>query len=76
MGATVSRMELILKKNCSRCVDWSRIEKKEYLRAMELSPFDSETILRLIIKESLTDRIDDRELCMKGIDYSYYYESE
>ena len=42
---------------------------------MELSPYDSETILRLI-KESLTDRIDDRELCMKGIDYSYYYESE
>ena len=68
-------LDLILKKNCSRCVDWSRIDKKEYLRAMELSPYDSETILRLI-KESLTDRIDDRELCMKGIDYSYYYESE
>jgi len=68
-------LDLILKKNCSRCVDWSRIDKKEYLRATELSPYDSETILRLI-KESLTDRIDDRELCMKGIDYSYYYESE
>ena len=68
-------LDLILKKNCSRCVDWSRIDKKEYLRAMELSPYDSETILRLI-KESLTDRIDGRELCMKGIDYSFYYESE
>ena len=68
-------IDLILKKNLRRCVDWSRIDKKDYLRAMEQSPMNEEPIFRLI-ESALTDRINDREVFMKGIDYSYYYESE
>ena len=68
-------IDLILKKNLSRCVDWSRIDKQDYLRAMERSPVDAEPILRLI-ENALTDQINDREVFMKGIDYSYYYETE
>lgn len=68
-------LDLILKKHLSRCVDWSKIDKKAYLAAMEKSPYDDRDILRLI-ENALTDSIDDRELFMKGIDYSYYYESE
>lgn len=68
-------LDLILKKHLSRCVDWSKIDKKAYLAAMEKSPYDDRDILRLI-ENALTDSVDDRELFMKGIDYSYYYESE
>lgn len=68
-------LDLILKKHLSRCVDWSKIDKKAYLAAMEKSPYDDGDILRLI-ENALTDSVDDRELFMKGIDYSYYYESE
>ena len=68
-------IDLILKKSLSRCVDWSRIDKKEYLHAMEKSPVDESPILHLIAN-ALTDRINDREVFMKGIDYSYYYETE
>ena len=68
-------LDLMLKKNLFLCVDWSAIDKKDYLHAMERSPFDSTEILSLI-KQALTSEIDNRELFMKGIDYSYYYEYE
>lgn len=66
-------LDLMLKKNLHRCVDWSRIDKREYLDAMQRSPADDSGIQRLIAG-ALTDRIDDREVFMKGIDCSYYYE--
>ena len=66
-------LDLILKKNLSLCVDWSTIDKKSYLSAMERSPIDASPISGLI-KNALTDKIFDREVFMKGIDYSYYYE--
>ena len=68
-------LDLILKKNLQKCVDWSKIDKREYLDAMRKSPIDATEIFNLI-QSALTDRIDDRELFMKGIDYSYYYEEE
>ena len=68
-------LDLILKKNLARCVDWSRIDKKDYMLAMEKSVLDNTLILQLI-QNALTDQIDDREVYMKGIDYSYYYETE
>lgn len=66
-------LDLILKKNHSCCVDWSRINKNDYLEAMRLSVADNSRIKKLIAN-ALTDRINDREMFMKGIDYSYYYE--
>ena len=66
-------LDLILKKNLAKCVDWSQIEKQEYLDAMKHSTTDSSEIKRLI-KAALTDKINDREMFMKGVDYSYYYE--
>ncbi len=68
-------LDLILKKNLSICVDWSKIDKTEYLEAMKSSVVDYYDILTLI-KNALTDKIKDREIFMKGIDYSYYYEEE
>ena len=68
-------LDLILKKNLSKCVDWSKIDKTAYLDAMKHSVVDYNDILSLI-KNALTDKIDDREIFMKGIDYSYYYEEE
>ena len=68
-------LDLILKRALFRCVDWSRIDKKAYLAEMQKSPFDAGPIMHLI-ENALTDRIDDREIFMKGIDYSYYYEIE
>jgi cell filamentation protein len=56
-------------------VDWSRIPKKEYLDAMIRSAVDSHEICELL-RNALTNKIDDREIFMKGIDYSYYYEQE
>ena len=66
-------LDLILKKNLSQCVDWSKIDKTEYLDAMKLSVADYANIL-FLIENALTDKIYDREIFMKGIDYSYYYE--
>lgn len=66
-------LDLILKKNLKKCVDWSRIDKKDYLAAMRESVTDSTKIYTLI-KNALTDDIHNREIIMKGIDYSYYYE--
>ena len=62
-----------LKKNLKVCVDWSKINKKDYLEAMEKSSTSSEKIC-LLIQGALTDKVNDRELFLKGIDYSYYYE--
>ncbi len=68
-------LDLILKKNLEKCVDWSKIDKTEYLNAMKSSVVDYSDILTLI-ENALTDKIYDREIFMKGIDYSYYYEEE
>lgn len=68
-------LDLILKKNLKLCVDWSKINKKEYLTAMEKSVSDSSQI-KALLQFSLTDKINDREMFMKGVDYSYYYEQE
>ena len=68
-------LDLIFKRSMQRCVDWSRIDKKEYLKAMRLSTVDASEIHRLL-GTALTDRINDCEMFMKGIDYSYYYEQE
>lgn len=66
-------LDLILKKNLKCLVDWSKINKSEYLFAMQKSPVDS-TDIYLLIKSALTNDVDNREIFMKGIDYSYYYE--
>ena len=68
-------LDMILKKNLSKCVDWSQIDKTEYLEAMKRSVVDESKIFELL-QDALTDKIDDREIFMKGIDYSYYYEEE
>ena len=66
-------LDLIFKKRLGLCVDWSKIDKKDYLEAMIASHKDSARI-RELLKGAMTDQIDDREIFMKGIDYSYYYE--
>ena len=66
-------LDLILKKRVKKCVDWSKISKKDYHNAMIKSPTDS-TILKQLLENALTDDINSREMFMKGIDYSYYYE--
>ncbi|MBR4198419.1 MAG: Fic family protein [Bacteroidales bacterium] len=68
-------LDMIFKKRLKKCVDWSKIDKREYLDAMIASHTDSSKI-RMLLQQALTDRIDDREIFMKGIDYSYYYEQE
>ena len=68
-------LDLIFKKRLKLCVDWSKINKKDYLEAMRRSTTDVSMIKRLL-EGAMTDRIDDREIFMKGIDYSYYYEQE
>lgn len=66
-------LDLILKKRLGMCVDWSRIDKYAYLSAMERSVVNTAAIKDLL-RNALTDKVDDREIFMKGIDYSYYYE--
>lgn len=66
-------LDLMLKRSLRRCVDWSRINKNEYLAAMRESVADSTHVKRLA-ESALTPLINDREMFMKGIDYSYYYE--
>ena len=68
-------LDLILKKNLKKCVDWSRISKTDYLDAMRESVDDPQRIFELL-QGALTDNINSREIIMKGIDYSYYYETE
>ena len=66
-------LDLILKKRLKKCVDWSKISKQDYMNAMMLSPTKS-NILKSLLEKALTNKINDREMFMKGIDYSYYYE--
>ncbi|MGD9930282.1 MAG: protein adenylyltransferase Fic [Mangrovibacterium sp.] len=66
-------LDLILKKRLKKCVDWSKISKRDYMNAMTLSPTKSNT-LKTLLNNALTTKINDREMFMKGIDYSYYYE--
>jgi cell filamentation protein len=66
-------LDLILKKRLKKCVDWSKIGKTDYMNAMVKSAVNS-SILNKLLKDALTDQIDSREMYLKGIDYSYYYE--
>lgn len=66
-------LDLILKKELGFVIDWSKVDKEDYLLAMERSPIRDIEIKHLL-KQALTDQINDREVYMKGIDYSYYYE--
>ena len=66
-------LDLIFKKSLGKCVDWSKIDKKDYLEAMRKSIVDS-TMIKDLLANALTDKINDREVFMKGVDYSYYYE--
>ena len=66
-------LDEIFKKRLGKCVDWSKIDKKAYLTAMKQSTTDARSI-KSLLQGAMTDRIDDREIFMKGIDYSYYYE--
>ena len=68
-------LDLLLINRLSKCVDWSKIDKNDYLSAMKDSPIDPKPIHRLL-SDALTDNINDRELLLKGIDCSYYYEEE
>lgn len=71
--ATRIWLDLMLKKYRKQCVDWSRINKRDYLQAMTRSVTDS-TPIKKLVRNALTNQINDREMFMKGIDYSYYYE--
>lgn len=66
-------LDVMLKKNLKQCVDWALIDKADYLSAMERSPVNALEI-RELLRGALTDKIDDREVFMKGIEQSYYYE--
>lgn len=66
-------LDLILKKELHKVVDWSKVDKEDYLLAMERSPI-KDIEIKYILKNALTDKIDSREVYMKGIDQSYYYE--
>ena len=73
--ATRIWLDLMLKKNLRVCVDWSNVNKKSYLDAMTQSVANSDE-LKVLLRPALTDKINDQETFMKGIDYSYYYEQE
>ena len=66
-------LDVILKKQLKKAVDWSKVDKDKYLNAMVNSPIDDKEIKELL-KSALTDKISDREIYMKGIDHSYFYE--
>ena len=66
-------LDLMLKRTLKKCVDWSKVDKRSYLDAMRVSVTDS-SALKALLLPALTDKIADREMFMKGIDYSYYYE--
>lgn len=72
--ATRIWLDQLLKVRIGICINWQQIDKKDYQDAMKKSPFNEEPI-RNLLKEAITDRIDDLEIFMKGIDYSYYYET-
>lgn len=66
-------LDLMLKKELNMVVDWSSVDKEDYLMAMERSPV-KDIEIKYILKQALTDKVDDCEVYMKGIDHSYYYE--
>ncbi len=66
-------LDLIFKKRLKKCIDWSKIGKTDYMNAMVESGVNSSTLIGLL-NNALTNQIDSREMFMKGIDYSYYYE--
>ena len=66
-------LDMMLKKQIGQVVDWSKIEKEDYLMAMERSPI-KDIEIKYILNAALTDQINDQEIYMKGIDHSYYYE--
>ena len=66
-------LDMILKKEMGQVIDWSKVNKEDYLLAMERSPIKN-TEIKFLLKEALTDKINDREVYMKGIDASYNYE--
>ena len=66
-------LDLILKNEIGKVVDWSLVDKDDYLLAMERSPI-KDIEIKYLLNEALTDKINDREVYMKGIDHSYYYE--
>ncbi|MDD4492925.1 MAG: hypothetical protein PHV32_01020 [Eubacteriales bacterium] len=68
-------LDLILKKNLKLCVDWSKINKKDYLSAMEKN-VSNPVQIKALLQRALTDKINDREVFLRGVDYSYYYEQE
>ncbi len=73
--ATRIWLDLILKKNLQLCIDWSQVNKRKYLEAITRSVADP-TSIKDLLRSALTDKINDRDTFMKGIDYSYYYEQE
>ena len=73
--ATRIWLDLLLKNRLKKCDDWSKIDKDEYLSAMKVSPVNPKPIF-ILLKEALTNDINNRDVFMKGIDYSYYYEEE
>lgn len=66
-------LDMTLKKEINKVIDWSKVNKEDYLLAMERSPIKN-IELKFLLENALTDKINDREVYMKGIDYSYYYE--
>ncbi len=66
-------LDLMFKSELGMVVDWSKGDKEDYLLAMERSPI-RDTEIKFVLKSALTDKVNDREIYMKGIDYSYYYE--
>ncbi len=66
-------LDCILKKELQQVIDWSKVDKEDYLLAMERSPI-KDVEIKVLLKSALTDQINDREVYMKGIDASYYYE--
>lgn len=66
-------LDQILKKELKQVIEWSKVDKEDYLLAMERSPI-RDIEIKYVLKQALTDKIHDREIYMKGIDHSYYYE--
>jgi len=66
-------LDLILKKELKLVINWNKVDKEDYLLAMERSPI-KDVEIKVLLGNALTDQIDNREVCMKGIDASYYYE--
>lgn len=66
-------LDLMLKKELNQVIDWSEVDKDDYLLSMERSPI-KDIEIKVLLKKALTDKVNDREMYMKGIDHSYYYE--